>query len=145
MRGSSVDFIHLLVPDLDDKGRHWVRYSIGEEVELRDGVYLGSKGSAVVYQGVLVAAWDKPNQIIPHGSPRQQNEMVDQLHLEDVVAHVTMDSLKEGCRREHLNWELECLPRLGILIDLLVRQIEPVHLCMMAGAKLKRMIKEGKI
>jgi len=144
MTGSSVDCIHLLIPSLDDKGRHWQRYSIGEEVELRDGVYLGSKGSAVVYQGVLVAAWDKPNQIIPHGSPRQQSEMIDLLHLEDVVSHIAMSSLKEACRMENLNWEIDCLPRISTLIQFVGLEIDPVRICMVACAKLKRLIKEGK-
>lgn len=145
MEEKSVDFIQLLIPDLDDKGSHWEKYCIGDEVELRDGIYLGAKGSSVVYQGVLVAAWNSPNQIIPHGPPINRDRMKGQLHLEDVVAHITMESLQEGCRKENLNWEDDCLPRIKTLIDFMVHQVEPIHLCMMAAAKLKRLIKEGKI
>lgn len=144
IKGRAVDSISLWTAD-EGEDPSWHEFYLGDVVGLDDGIYIGAKGSSCVFQGILVAAWNKPSQIIPFGPPTQREEMEAQINLEDTVAHITMDSLKEGCRREHLNWEVDCLPRIKTLIEFLALEIEPVHLCMMAGAKLKRLMKEGKI
>ena len=141
----AVDSISLWVDATDGFRHQWADFCLGDTVPLDDGIYIGAKGSSCIFQGILVAAWNKPNHIIPFGTPRQRKEMESQINLEDTVAHITMDSLREGCRREHLNWEEDCLPRIKTLVEFLVLEIEPVHLCMMAGAKLSRLIKRGRI
>ena len=113
---------------------------------LEDGVYIGSDGVAVVFEGALVAAWKGKSNVIPHGSPRDWKKIsAKTTHIDNIVAHIPMSSLKEGAQREHLDWEEDCVPRLGRLVDLLSLQVEPIHLCMMACSKLRREIKEGKI
>jgi len=143
VKGKFVDTISLYASHADG-GHHWQEYGMGDPVDLEDGIYIGAKGTAVVYEGALVVAWDKPNQIVPHGSPRQWSEMKGQLHIDDAVAHITMESLKEASRKEHLNWEDDCLPRIKELIDLVVLQIEPIHMCMIACNKLRQRIKKEK-
>lgn len=124
----------------------WRDVYVGDEVPFDDGIYLGSEGSAVVFKGKLVAAWKGKNHVIPHGSPRDWEEIsAKSTHIDNIVAHIPMSSLKEGARREHLDWDEDCAPRLNTLIELLSLQIEPIHLCMIACNKLKKQIKEGLI
>lgn len=141
MNGSSIKHIQLYVEK--EEGYEWVNYDVGDDVPLKDGIYIGSKGSSVVYDGWLVAAWDKPNQLIPHGTPRQRETMSNQMHLEDAVAHISIESLKEASEAENLDWETEALPNIETLIGLVGMEIDPIRICMVACAKMKRMIKEG--
>jgi len=127
-------------------GGEWIDVHVGDKVEIDDGIYLGSSGAAVVFDGKLVAAWKGKNHIIPHGSPRDWDRISSQpTHIDNLVAHIPLSSLKEGARRENLNWEEDCAPRINVLVDLLSRQIEPIHLCMMACSKMRSQIKEGVI
>lgn len=127
-------------------GGEWIDVHVGNEVEIDDGIYLGSGGTAVVFEGKLVAAWKGTNHVIPHGSPRDWDKVsAKSTHIDNIVAHIPMSSLKEGASRENLDWEEDCVPRLGYLVDLLSLQIEPIHLCMIACSKMKRQIKEGVI
>ena len=124
-------------------GGEWVRVSIGEHIPIGDGIYLGDEGSAVVYGGTLVAAWSGINHVIPHGTPNDWKKLSDRpTHIDNLVAHITMDSLKEGARREHLDWDEDCVPNLTELLENLSLEIEPIHLCMMACNKLGRKIKD---
>ena len=124
----------------------WVDVHVGAEVNIDNGIYLGSGGTAVVFGGKLVAAWKGRNNVIPHGSPREWEKIsARSTHIDNIVAHIPLSSLKEGAVREHLDWDEDCAPRLNHLVDLLSLQIEPIHLCMMACSKMKRQIKEGVI
>lgn len=126
-------------------GERWVTFNIGDAVPLSDGVFLGKNGSSVVFGGCLVAAWEGRNYVIPHGSPRNWEEITEGIHnIEDIVAHVPMSALQEGAKREHLDWEKDCVPRLSHLLELLTLQIEPIHMCMIACNKLRQEMKEGR-
>lgn len=122
-------------------GGEWVRVGVGEHIPIGDGIYIGATGSAVVYGETLVAAWSGISHIIPHGTPEDWKKLSGRpTHIDNLVAHITMDSLKEGASREHLDWEKDCVPNLTELLENLSLQIEPIHLCMMACNKLKRKI-----
>ena len=122
----------------------WTTFGVGDLVPLEDGVYVGKELSAVAYGGHLVAAWEGKNYIIPHGTWNDREK--GEIHkLENTVAHITMSSLQEGCRRENLDWKEDCVPRLSTLLELLSLEIEPIHICMVAACKLKRKIKEGTV
>lgn len=121
----------------------WVPVSVGEETPIDDGIYIGAKGSAVVYGGHLVAAWSGISHVVPHGTPGDWKKLSSRTtHIDNLVAHITMDSLKEGAKREHLDWEEDCVPNLTELLENLSLQIEPIHLCMMACNKLRRKIRD---
>ncbi len=124
----------------------WTHFFIGDKVPLSDGIFLGRVGSAVVFGGCLVAAWEGRNYIIPHGTPNDWKAITEGItNMDDLAAHITVASLQEGARREHLDWEKDCVPRLPWLLEQLSHEIEPIHLCMIACNKLKRYIKEGII
>lgn len=123
----------------------WTTFGLGDEVPLVDGIFLGKAGSAVVYGGVLVAAWEEVHHIVPHGSPRNWEELeARSTNLDNLVAHITMDSLKVAAKRENLDWDKDCLPRMAKLLELVTMQIEPIHMCMIACRKLKKEIEEGR-
>lgn len=125
-------------------GGEWIEVTVGDRIPVGDGIYVGAKGSAVVYRGRLVAAWSGRSFVIPHGSPRDWKELSDRpTHIDNLVAHITLDSLRAAAEREHLDWEKDCLPRLDKLLELVSLQIEPVHMCMIACRKLKSEL-EGK-
>lgn len=125
-------------------GGEWVNVLVGDHVSIDDGIYVGAEGSAVVYEGSLVAAWSGVSHVVPHGSPRDWEKLADSpVHIDNLVAHITLDSLKAAALREHLDWEEDCVPRLDKLLDLVSLQIEPIHMCMMACNKLKAEMKEG--
>ena len=124
----------------------WTTFKLGDLVPLVDGIYLGRAGSAVVFGGYLVAAWEEIHHIVPHGSPRDWEGIQSRAtNLDDLVAHITLDSLKVAATREHLDWDKDCVPRLAKLLELVTMQIEPIHMCMIACNKLKTEIKEGRI
>lgn len=124
----------------------WTTFNLGDEVPLRDGIFLGKNVSAVVFGGFLVAAWEGQNYVVPHGSPRDWERIIEGITpMEDLVAHIPMSALQEGAKRENLDWENDCVPRLSKLIEKLTLQIEPIHFCMIACRKFKREIEEGII
>lgn len=124
----------------------WNTFLLGDEVPLKDGIFLGKDVSAVVFGGFLVAAWEGRNYVVPHGSPRDWEKTIEGItSIEDLVAHIPMSALKEGAKRENLDWEKDCVPRLSKLIEKLTLQIEPIHFCMIACRKFKREIEEGII
>ncbi len=140
---NDVDRIQLRIVSSKIATPEWVEFMVGDDVPLDDGIYFGAKGSAVVLEGVLVAAWNIPKKIIPTiGVGAGVDE---QVNLEDTVAHITIESLKEACRKERLNWELDCLTRFRELVDLVSLEIDPVEICMLAAIKFKQLIKEGRI
>lgn len=125
---------------------NWVSYNLGDEVPLRDGIFLGKDLSAVIFGGHLVAAWEGRNYVVPHGSPRDWDRIRDgTTSTEDMVAHIPMSALQEGAKRENLDWEKDCVPRMSKLIEKLTLQIEPIHFCMIACRKFKREMEEGII
>jgi hypothetical protein len=124
----------------------WETFSIGDVVPLEDGVFLGKYGSAVVFGGHLVAAWEGRNYVIPHGSPNNWKSITEGImSWDNIVAHVPLSALQEGAKREHLDWEKDCVPRLSHLLELLSMEIEPIHICMIACNKLKHQMKDGMI
>ena len=124
----------------------WTNFNIGDEVPLRDGIFLGNNISAVVFGGLLVAAWEGKNYVVPWGSPRDWETINEGIiPMDDLVAHIPMSALQEGAKRENLDWEKECVPRMPELIEKLILQIEPIHFSMIACRKFKREIEEGII
>jgi len=119
-------------------GGEWIKVPVGDHITVDDGIYVGAEGSAVVYGGTLVAAWTGVSHVIPYGSPRDWKKLSSRpTHIDNLVAHITMDSLRAAAEREHLEWEKDCLPNLAKLLELVSLQIEPVHMCMIACRKFK--------
>ena len=101
----------------------------------------------IIYQPwCLVAAWEGKNYVVPWGSPRDWETINEGIiPMDDLVAHIPMSALQEGAKRENLDWEKECVPRMPELIEKLILQIEPIHFSMIACRKFKREIEEGII